>query len=440
MPVQNSRYMFRFITLMVFFLYLWMYYPGYMSHDSAVHYQQIKSGQWTTYQPILFLILWWMTDLFIEGPGGIFLLLLITFFYGAYLYLQYQPIRAYKKMLGLFVIALFPFNVLLLPHVWKDIAVIAFVFLSLGFHCKSLKDKNLIANRFALLCYVMAVMCRFESVLYLWPLLWFLLSGVKPKLKRSVMFIAIIGTVFLVNVGLEKISDSRKITLWPTIALWDMAAVSIVEERVLIPDFAVGDGMTISDLSQATMPWSNVPLFSSTKAGVFTGIEQPYSEAQYHQMMRQWIGLPFQYPVAYFNHRIRLLKELLRIVESAEKPKTLYYVHQMKNHEKQFIKNDTWLNDLVSIGVDRYIDSWLFKPWVYFMILIVVIPGLLYGGRFSFSNPFNIPLLSCAILNVLVMWVLAPAAEIRYLLPALNFGLLLMLNVWLSKPNIATQA
>ena len=103
-----------------------------MTFDSTVHFSQVLSGDWTTFQPVVFLALWKMMHTLIAGPAGMFLLLLSVFSLGVYLFVSSLDIKWWQKVLTVFVVMLAPVNVMLLPHIWKDIALLAFLMLSLG--------------------------------------------------------------------------------------------------------------------------------------------------------------------------------------------------------------------------------------------------------------------------------------------------------------------
>ncbi len=442
--VSQSRVVLRQISLKIicvlsvialFGLYVWANFPGYMSHDSSVHYRQVLSGDWTTFQPVIFLALWKGTDVLLAGPGGLFLLFMLVFAVGLLLFLWGGQIKVWQKLLFLCLVMLAPINLMLLPHLWKDVALMAFLMLALGLFVQFNAVQKTWLKYATLISLACAISFRFEAVLYLWPLIFYVLWQENDDSKffwksggRSALFLA---TVFMFNGFITWVSDAKKITLWPTMALWDLAAVSIEINENLLPDFVTGPGMTVADLDQAFKPWSNVPLLSRTQAGIKTGIELPYKGDEYRTLKKAWLQLPFTQTSAYLKHRWRLFKELLRINETNDKPKELYYVHKVTGFQADFPKNNSKLNQKYSAWMKQNIDAFYFKPWFY--LLLGALACVVFVFRYKKAGQANglfLCLSACAFLNVMVMLFLAPAAETRYLIVAMNFSLMLWVLVF----------
>ncbi|WP_154222421.1 hypothetical protein [Marinicella rhabdoformis] len=428
-------------------LYVVAYYPGYMTFDSKVHFDQVMSGGWTTFQPVVFLGLWKLTHTLIAGPAGMFLLLLSVFSLGVHLFVNTLGIKWWQKVLAVVVVMLAPVNVMLLPHVWKDIALLAFLMLSLGLFQKSIQSSNRVLKVMALISLGLAMSFRFEAVLYLWPMVFYFVWPTSNGLDTSrkylivrtgVKTMAFIAVVFVSNALMSQISGAKKITLWPTMALWDLAAVSIEVDENLLPAFVSGPSMTVEDLTQAFEPWSNVPLFSRTKAGINTGIDLPYSDEQYQTLRQTWLQLPFNHSQAYIKHRWRVMMELLRINESKDSPVALYYNHTMSKYNGTYPKNDSQANVKIEQVLKAAVKGFYSKPWFYLLLGMLAVPLLLkkQGGQCKWqSSGLARALTACIVLNVLVMLFLAPAAESRYLIVGMNFSLLLWFFVFSTDPS-----
>lgn len=420
------------LLMTCFVLYLWCHYPGYMSYDSATHYSQVESGEWTTFQPVVFLLIWSITDVVIEGPGGMFLLLILVYTIGLGMMAYGLFDRCWQRSMLILVIMLAPFNIMLLPHIWKDIALMSFLMLSLGLFVHASPQRHWL-KACALISLGLAISFRFEAALYLWPLVVLFLKPVqshsehwrKTGIKTGLFLVVVV----LTNMALTKVNNAKKVTLWPTMALWDLAAVSIDSNENLLPDFTTGPGMTVDDLGQAFKPWSNVPLFTQTKAGINTGIDLPYTPEQYQTLFKAWLSLPFTHSQSYAAHRLRVLNELLRIKESDHKYKELYYVHRMVNHADRFLKNQSHLNRKIAHWLKNNTNAFYFKPWFYLLLGLMAMP-LLYRSRHSVKTTpqtdLTHVLLTCAFLNVIVMLFLAPAGETRYVIVAMSFCLLVV--------------
>ena len=56
----------------------------------------------------------------------------------------------------------------------------------------------------------------------------------------------LLGGVQAINARVD-----RYVPLWPAVAEFDLAALSIARNQVLLPSYSVGDGMDVADLEQA---------------------------------------------------------------------------------------------------------------------------------------------------------------------------------------------
>lgn len=426
------------IALMIVAFYAMTFYPGYMSFDSAYHYRQLETGEWTTFQPVIILLFWKITDALISGPGGLFLLFLSVYVLSLWLLSCYVQGGWTRRLLLLFS-ALLPVNVMLFPHIWKDIGLLVFTLLAVALVVVFLTTQRRSVLWGSFISLWIAVLFRFEAILYLLPLVFFqvqqlcgqrannhsLLRKNHDGLRHVIGVALFFAVALLGNKGLVAVSHSQKVTLWPTVALWDIARVSVRENQQLLPPFTVGPAMTVEDLAQATYDWTNTSLFSNTKAGVNNGLGVPYAPEQYRQLLTQWITLPLKYPVSYAKHRLRLASDLLRVVESPNKPQDLFWINQMMSYgehdyRQRFPINHSQLNKIVNHFLVTRKDDMYFKPWFYLLLAIGIIVYVLRTPQASRQQRLAGYLTLSAVLSVGVMCFLAPAAEQRYLIILFN--------------------
>ncbi len=418
------------IVLFLFSFYVGAFYPGYMSWDSACHYQQLESGKWTTYQPVVILLLWKVTDAIIKGPGGFFLFFLSIYLFSLWLLSRFVQGGWIRRVLIL-LSALLPVNVMLFPHIWKDIGLLVFTLLSIGFLVVFFDTHRRLILLASLVSLWIGVLFRFEAILYLWPLVFFqmqqwrnkVLAGMSVLHKRgcfirNMLFVGIFVALALSgNKLLVEMNHSHKVTLWPTVALWDIARVSVREGRQLLPPFAGGAGVTVEQLSQSTHNWTNTSLFSIIRSG----LGKPYTAEQYRKLFKQWVSLPFTYPSSYAKHRLRLGCDLLRLVETPNKPQSLFWINGICKYGERFPANRSELNEKVNQFLTTQKDNIYFKPWFYLLIATIVFVYILSQSRINSQQYLALYLIISSFLSVVVMSFLAPAAEQRYLIILFNF-------------------
>lgn len=438
------------ITGFVFIFYVQAFYPGYMSNDSAYHYSQLQSGEWTNFQPVIILLFWQMTEKIIAGPGGLFILFLFLYLTALLMISSYLQGGWFSRLVVL-LIAVQPVNVMIFPHIWKDIGLLVFALLAVAFLLSYLNKPFLpvlIASLFSLW---LAVLFRFEAIISLAPLLG--LQGsvwlgrykylqawvVKKRWRYSVFFIGFTGFLLLLILSsktlLVRLTDSKPVTLWPTIGLWDIARVSVRENQQLLPEFVLKPGATVAQLEETTNNWSNVSLFTDPGSGVRDNwVPEPTPE-QFAIAFKVWTSLPLIYPESYFSHRLRLFSELLRVNEEENKPQGLFWVNEMVDYGEQFELNETQLNYWVNKQLTKYNTSFFFKPWLYLLIALAILAYLLSRPRLSPQQQLASCLLYCCCLTLLTLLIFSPAAEQRYLILLFNFIPVAACLTWAKQPS-----
>jgi hypothetical protein len=105
----------------------------------------------------------------------------------------------------------------------------------------------------------------------------------------------------------------ERATVWPSIAVWDRAAISVATNTLLLPPFTRGAGLTVDELvsTGAFDPATNTLLFQKTHAGVRDGLGDPYSPEQLRALFAAWIAAVRDHPLAYARHRLRTFRLLI---------------------------------------------------------------------------------------------------------------------------------
>jgi len=106
---------------------------------------------------------------------------------------------------------------------------------------------------------------------------------------------------------LDRTMVVQRYTVWPTIALWDLAAISVDRNTLLLPSFTHGAGLTVDELREtgAFDATANTFLFRKSHSGMRDGLQEPYTEAQLREVRVVWLDAVRRFPGAYAHHRLR---------------------------------------------------------------------------------------------------------------------------------------
>jgi hypothetical protein len=107
--------------------------------------------------------------------------------------------------------------------------------------------------------------------------------------------------------ALDRAMVVQRYTVWPTIALWDLAAISVDRNTLLLPSFTHGPGLTVDELREtgAFDATANTFLFQKSHSGMRDGLQEPYTATQLREVRAAWLDAVRRFPGAYARHRLR---------------------------------------------------------------------------------------------------------------------------------------
>ena len=431
-------------ALLCFVVYVWLFFPGYMSFDSAFQYWQVRTGEWSSIHPVIMQFHWWLTEHVITGPGGLFVFYVAVFFLAIYLITVHSRLKSWAQITCIVVLAFLPYNLMVLPHVWKDVGMLVYALLGVALLIRFIDLQNVSSLFFAALWLWMAVLFRVNALLILFPLLVYVGFLVAHNYgKKRVVWLLVpmyLLLIFFSHVGIKKLSNTHQEILWPSLALWDIASVSQRIDVVLLPEFTTGPGGDwLSEIKQHNKPWSNTPVLHNTADyGIWHGLGAPFSKQQHDELAKLWFSLLWKYPLAYADHRIDVMLALMGLSSKQGYPFELMFVDREVEYKDNPIFQPSQ-NALAHGWFDflrNNMNFWLVNGWFYGVLLIMA--AITYRMKFRHtaetqSQSMMRMLLLTAALGFLSLTVTVPAAESRYLIVFVNFSVLSLLLMCLPK-------
>ncbi|HEX6833047.1 MAG TPA: hypothetical protein VF132_05890, partial [Rudaea sp.] len=223
---------------------------------------------------------------------------------------------------------------------------------------------------------------------------------------------ALVVLLALAAALLDRAVDERR-SVFPATALWDLAAISIQTNTILLPPGTYGPALTVDDLAQAFDEFSNTSLFARTRAGLrqpFFAADDPLNAAVH----AAWLDAILAHPGAYLRHRWRLTRALF-----GTRPRTWPHELVYVDGEIQYADNspvapnDGAIHGALVRGFENARDGWWFAAWPY---LVLAIGAFAATWRRTCADPVpaRVVLLS-GLLYAAPLPVVAPSAELRYL-------------------------
>ena len=394
------------------------YWPGQMSFDSAYAWWQARGGESSTLVPPAFVLAWRAGLVFVDGPGAIFLAQVLLFWSG--LALLAHALRAGAAVTtALFALAgLAPVVLVLRGHVWTDVAL----FSALAFAVGALATAERCGRRAwlvpALLALAWAGLLRHNALPAILPLLaWAAGLMLQPRASRrrqALLTLALLAAVAATGRGLDATAQ-RAIPVWPSLAQFDLAAISVATGTLRLPPSMHGPALDAADLAQAFRPWSNTPMLQGTRAGLRDPFEPPLDAAERAALRTAWLDAIRDEPGAWLAHRARVARALFG-TRAPDWPGALAYVDAETGYRDNpaVAPNDGVVHRVVMGMAQRAVATAWLAAWPCLVLGLVALP-IAWRRRAAASGRIALLLLASAWLYALPLLLLAPAAELRYL-------------------------
>lgn len=395
-----------------------VFWPGYMSFDTAVQWWQARHGEYTNIHPPLMAMGWSLSEKLWPGPGPLFALFALLHWSALALLIQPLAAPAWGRVLLIWIAGFWPPLFALLAHVWKDVAVMTLFGIAVALLALDLRRPQRHWRWLALLALLLGCSMRHNAATALLPLLIWMAWETRVVIARrpfvSSMGLGLAGSVLMVMLAQlpDRLPSVERFPAWPAIAAWDIAAVSIAQQRLLLPPSLMAPGGTLPRLAQHYTPATNVPTF--TQGGVKTHFLVPYTDAEYRNLRATWLSLPWRYSMPYVEHRAAVAERLFRWRSDRLSDDLVLMpgVVAYRDNPRLSPRTDR-LNASIQHALRKLVHTPLFSGWIYLLLaLAATIVGMRRSdarGRLAAATAAS------GLCYALPLLIAAGSAEFRYL-------------------------
>lgn len=392
------------------------FWPGMMEPDAAYLWWQARGGELDTVHSPLLVLLWRALLPIADSPAPLFALFSVMFWAALGMIAATLPWRAWQAALFVALAGFAPPVWVLLSQVGTDVPLAAMLALATACLLR-VREGSRGWSVAALILLGVAAGLRLNAGPALLPLAWLLaagLPGARTPIRRVTWTTSMLAAMLLAVTAVNRVAP-RQVVVWPATAMWDLAAISIATDQVLLPADSVGPGMTVEDLAQAFRPWTNTTLFAQTRAGVRQPFLRPAQGELKRAIASAWWRAVREHPVAYVQHRWRVVSALWR-TRPADWPRELAYVPGWKSRTGNppiAPRHDAWHR----YWMGRF-EAWRSSIWLAAWPWLLTYPlalALAWPRRRVREGALALAALASGALYALPLAVVAPGAELRYL-------------------------
>ena len=390
------------------------FWPGYLSWDSAYQWWQARSGGIDATHPPVMVRFWQLSRAVLPDPGGMLLLPLLVWWSALALFADALGGSTTRRVATVLLIGLWPPLLALQPHLWKDVWMTALFALAVACLAQDVREKHRGWRVAALVALLFACAFRFNALPAALPLLAWIAVREWPVRKGW----ALAGTLWLavgLHLGasaLNFVPGGHDKPVWPSVAMWDIAAVSIETNTLLFPPDWVTPDLTVADLYRDFQPQVNVPSFHSGQLKL--NYYYDYTPEQFAQLRAAWLALPVDHPAAYARHRARVSAYLFGLRQGEHPDSLVLHPGVVAYQDNPAVaRNDGPLNRWLQPVLDGLVDTPLFAPWIYLLAAAVLLALSLPRFRNAHQGLAGCVAAS-SLLLALPLVLLSPSSDFRY--------------------------
>jgi hypothetical protein len=404
-----------------------LYYPGYLSFDSAYQYWQVRTGQVSNQSPVAMIALWQLVDALWPAPAAMLVLHFAAYWTGLVLLaLQFWP-SLVPRIVFLLGVGFLPPTFVIMGHVWTDVSLIAAMTLAFGLTVTGALRRRPVALVLALPVIVYTGVVRYNALLAILPLatLWAWSASDAWRRRRgagasavrglavAALAVTLVGGSFAFGRVLDQRMARERVATWTLVALWDLAAMSVRTDTMLVPEFARTPGLTLETLRRDYTPLVNVPIFSQAQHVRHGLDDERFSAEELDRLRDAWLRTIAAHPLAYAQHRWDVSSHLFGRFDSGLEG--LFFTPAVVAYKDNpppppALSN---LRDRLA-AVVRATRGWLvFVPAIY-LALAAGVAAWAWRQRASLRGRIALCIAGSGLLLVLPLAIAAPSAELRY--------------------------
>jgi len=402
-------------------LTLWLFYPGFMSWDSAYQWWQARHASYDSVHPPLMSMIWSVCERLWSGPGGMFVLQITLIWSALAAFMASLERPLWQKTLLVLLIGLWPPLFGLSLHVWKDMWTLMAFAWAVVFLLKDAQQASAIFRILALLAITAACAFRHNALSGALPFLFWIayreaaVRKLPPSFFRNVVVSVLLAVLVLLISKIPNL-DPRVIhtrSVWSVVTLWDASAVSLKEGKIIIPALLKDDSLNLQDLQKNFDDYTNTTIYNSGK--LKHSFDIPYSPEQSKALTELMLSLPTTHTRPYFEHRMRLAQLLYGLDQKGLPDGQVLMPGIVQYKDNPSVSGNTsQYQQPVLKKIQSLVDTPLFAGWIYLSICLLLCLGI-FIPRKSATAGLATTIAVSSLAYALPLALVSGSAEFRYL-------------------------
>jgi len=379
--------------------WLALFYPGFMSPDSAGHLVEARRGVLSDWHPPIMAALWMVAERFVEGPLGMLVLQTALFWTGLALLAERLAAPAVLKIAFLLLLGFAPPVLVIAGAIWKDVLLAAAMVLAFGLAGRS---------RAFWIAALLATLTRHNAIVAVAVAVLLHCAPSGPSLRGLVRAVAATVALLVAAQGVDAALARARSHTVQMVAMFDMAGIAATTREAPELHPCVLHRPPPVDLDRMLASYD--PRSAVTLVSPGSDLHYCSDGEAASALVRQWLGAVATHPGAWVKHRSAVAGHLLGIhatpgsfimTRSAYDAADFPGLEPPAPQTALGARLEAILSPMTAYGVLR--------PWIYSIVAAV-------AGALAFRRRWWLP--ACIALSGLAheagLLVVAPAEDYRY--------------------------
>ena len=338
--IQASPLLLWATALFVFAAMVFFFWPGVGTYEVLQFAQQRKLPVMNDWKSPFVAGIYWLSDDFFKSTGPVLLAQQALFWSGLALLVLNTIKGAYSRVIFFLFVAILPLIWITEILLWKEAWTLSCLSFSIGATFAYLRNKRAHYAIAAVLASIILAATRHNAILLTFPAFYVLSRKVADQITKSTkkQRRGILATAFIIlmilTLGFSWVVNKKgkqRCHIWHQVLLWDLAAVSVLEDQMLIPaEFRkAGEAGSLDRIRSHFSYYNSDPLFFYNRSPLklYGTAWSGCNEAPpLDMLLESWFKTVFNHPGAYMHHRLQYLSHLLNIPDiSQDKFGKAYY-------------------------------------------------------------------------------------------------------------------
>jgi hypothetical protein len=231
--------------------------------------------------------------------------------------------------------------------------------------------------------------------------------------RRRVVLVGLsaAGLLYASSLLLERTVD-RRVTVLAATALWDLAAISIAVDELLLPPSTHPAQTSLADLQRDFVPYANATIFAGP-----SGLIEPFLDPEdplNREISSRWIAAVRAHPQAYLAHRWQVTRGLFGSKQADWPRELVYFSGTTQYRDNPALPASTGtIREWFLAHFEAWRSSQILAAWPYLLLSVVAILAI-WRRRESSLGKIALATATSGLLYAAPLPFIAPSIELRY--------------------------